>query len=81
MLSTLRLAQLVVEAGFPPGVFNVVTGYGETVGNALVKHPLVSKVCHHITMDTETHGTLGLLLAMLLATCQRSCSMQVTAHE
>ena len=46
MLSTLRLAQLVVEAGFPPGVFNVVTGYGETVGNALVKHPLVSKVCH-----------------------------------
>lgn len=46
MLTTLRLAELVVEAGFPPGVFNVVTGYGETVGNALVKHPLVSKVCH-----------------------------------
>ena len=31
MLSTLRLAQLIVEAGFPPGVFNVVTVYGETV--------------------------------------------------
>lgn len=46
MLSTLRLAQLVVEAGFPPGVFNVVTGYGKTVGAALVKHPLVHKVRH-----------------------------------
>lgn len=46
MLSTLRLAQLVVEAGFPPGVFNVVTGYGATVGAALVKHPLVHKVRH-----------------------------------
>ena len=45
MLSTLRLAQLCVEAGFPPGVFNVVTGYGPTVGAALVKHPLVNKVC------------------------------------
>ncbi|KAL3144895.1 hypothetical protein ABBQ32_003407 [Trebouxia sp. C0010 RCD-2024] len=44
MLSTLRLAQLVVEAGFPPGVFNVVTGYGKTVGAALVKHPLVHKI-------------------------------------
>lgn len=33
-----------VEAGFPPGVFNVVTGYGETVGAALVKHSLVHKV-------------------------------------
>ena len=44
MLSTLRLAQLFVEAGFPPGVFNVVTGRGPTVGAALVKHPLVHKV-------------------------------------
>lgn len=48
MLSTLRLAQLFVEAGFPPGVFNVVTGYGSTVGAALVKHPLVNKVLHSL---------------------------------
>ena len=50
MLSTLRLAQLVAQAGFLPGVFNVVTGYGDTVGAALVRHPLVDKVllpaCH-----------------------------------
>jgi acyl-CoA reductase-like NAD-dependent aldehyde dehydrogenase len=44
MLTTLRLAQLFLEAGFPPGVFNVVTGLGGTVGAALVKHPLVDKV-------------------------------------
>ncbi|DBB03400.1 hypothetical protein WJX82_007438 [Trebouxia sp. C0006] len=44
MLTTLRLAQLFLEAGFPPGVFNVVTGLGPTVGAALVKHPLVDKV-------------------------------------
>ena len=50
MLSTLRLAQLFLEAGFPPGVFNVVTGYGDTAGAALVKHPLVSKVCLVLSM-------------------------------
>ncbi len=44
MLTALRLAQLILEAGFPPGVFNVVTGLGPTVGAALVKHPLVDKV-------------------------------------
>lgn len=82
MLSTLRLAQLIVEAGFPPGVFNVVTGYGETVGNALVKHPLVSKVCH-LTKDTGTHWHIvSLLLAMLFYHMStRPCSVQLIAHD
>ena len=44
MLTTLKLAQVFVKAGFPPGVFNVVTGFGPTAGAALVKHPLVDKV-------------------------------------
>ena len=44
MLTTLRLAQLILEAGFPAGVFNVVTGYGSAVGAALVNHPLVNMV-------------------------------------
>ncbi len=35
-LSTLRLGELILEAGFPPGVVNIVTGYGETAGRALV---------------------------------------------
>ncbi len=43
-LSALYLARLFEEAGFPPGVFNVVTGYGETAGAALVEHPGVDKI-------------------------------------
>ncbi|MET1114101.1 MAG: aldehyde dehydrogenase [Comamonas sp.] len=42
--STLELAELFDEAGFPPGVFNVVTGFGQEVGTPLVEHPLVSKI-------------------------------------
>jgi acyl-CoA reductase-like NAD-dependent aldehyde dehydrogenase len=42
--STLEFAELFDEAGFPPGVFNVVTGFGAEVGSALVEHPLVSKI-------------------------------------
>ncbi|MHC2440354.1 aldehyde dehydrogenase family protein [Bradyrhizobium sp. USDA 4451] len=38
-LTALALAQLVEEAGFPPGVFNVVTGLGEEAGAALTAHP------------------------------------------
>jgi acyl-CoA reductase-like NAD-dependent aldehyde dehydrogenase len=43
-LTTLRLAEILTEAGLPPGVFNVVTGRGSVVGEALVTHPLVRKV-------------------------------------
>ena len=43
-LTALRLAELIAEAGFPPGVVNVLTGYGETTGAALVRHPGVDKV-------------------------------------
>jgi aldehyde dehydrogenase (NAD+) len=42
-LSTLRLGELCMRAGFPPGTVNVVTGYGPT-GAALVEHPLVDKI-------------------------------------
>ncbi|MGW4340844.1 aldehyde dehydrogenase family protein [Rhodococcus koreensis] len=43
-LSIALLGELVLEAGFPDGVFNYVTGYGETVGAALVEHPDVNKI-------------------------------------
>ncbi|MBH1964992.1 MAG: aldehyde dehydrogenase family protein [Comamonadaceae bacterium] len=43
-LSTMALARLIEEAGFPPGVVNVVNGSGATVGERLVTHPLVSRV-------------------------------------
>ncbi len=42
--STLKLMRLVEEAGFPKGVVNVVTGFGQTVGQPLAAHPLVRKV-------------------------------------
>src|SRR5438132_5445826 len=42
-LTTLKLAQIFVEAGLPPGVFNVVTGLGPTTGKALAEHPGLNK--------------------------------------
>ena len=42
-LTALKLAELIVDAGLPAGVVNIITGYGET-GEALVKHPNVNKV-------------------------------------
>ena len=50
-LSGLRLAQLIAEAGFPPGVVNVLTGYGEGAGAPLAAHDLVDKVA--FTGSTE----------------------------
>lgn len=43
-LSALRLAHLALEAGIPPGVLNVVNGYGSAAGAALAAHPGVDKV-------------------------------------
>ena len=42
-LTAPMVAQIAGEVGFPPGVFNVVTGPGGKVGEALVRHPLVRK--------------------------------------
>ena len=43
-LTALRMGALALEAGFPAGVVNIVPGYGETAGDALVKHPGVDKI-------------------------------------
>src|SRR5450432_4746757 len=50
-LSALRLGELMLEAGLPDGVVNVVTGFGETAGAALAAHPGVDKVA--FTGSTE----------------------------
>ena len=50
-LSALELAGIAQEAGLPPGVLNVVTGFGETAGAALVAHPDVDKIA--FTGSTE----------------------------
>jgi phenylacetaldehyde dehydrogenase len=43
-LTAMRLADLINEAGIPPGVVNIVTGRGETAGDRLVRHPDVDKI-------------------------------------
>jgi phenylacetaldehyde dehydrogenase len=50
-ITALRLAELILEAGFPAGVVNILTGFGETVGAALAAHPDVDKVA--FTGSTE----------------------------
>lgn len=50
-LSALRLGELILEAGFPAGVVNIVPGYGETAGAALAAHDDVDKVA--FTGSTE----------------------------
>ncbi len=70
-LTALRLADLVAEAGFPPGVINVITGNGHTAGAHLVKHPDVDKIAftgstevgkliNHSATDTLKRVTLEL---------------------
>ncbi|HEY7616500.1 MAG TPA: aldehyde dehydrogenase family protein [Terriglobales bacterium] len=50
-LTALRLGELIMEAGFPDGVVNVVPGFGETAGAALAAHPDVDKIA--FTGSTE----------------------------
>lgn len=51
-LSALRLTEIALEAGLPPGVLNLVTGFGPEAGQALIDHPKVAKVS--FTGSTET---------------------------
>jgi aldehyde dehydrogenase (NAD+) len=51
-LSALRLGELALEAGYPPGVINIVPGFGETAGAALVAHKGVDKIA--FTGETRT---------------------------
>ncbi len=56
-LTALRFAQLVAEAGVPEGVVNVVTGYGEVAGAALVTHPGIDKIS--FTGSTQVGRSIG----------------------
>lgn len=53
-LSALYVAHLIEEAGFPPGVVNIVPGYGPTAGLALAKHKGVDKFA--FTGSTQVTG-------------------------
>jgi aldehyde dehydrogenase (NAD+) len=43
-LTSLRLAELMLDVGFPPGVANIVPGYGTTAGRRIAEHPDINKV-------------------------------------
>jgi acyl-CoA reductase-like NAD-dependent aldehyde dehydrogenase len=50
-LTALRIGELILEAGIPDGVVNIITGYGETAGAAIASHPDIDKVA--FTGSTE----------------------------
>jgi aldehyde dehydrogenase (NAD+) len=61
-LTSLRLGELALEAGVPPGVINIVPGYGETAGAALAEHPDVDKVAFtgsHVTGQSIIRASAG----------------------
>jgi acyl-CoA reductase-like NAD-dependent aldehyde dehydrogenase len=60
-LSVLLLADILMEAGLPPGVISVLPGPGSNIGNALVTHPLISKVS--FTGSTEVGSQIMRLCA------------------
>jgi aldehyde dehydrogenase (NAD+) len=65
-LSALRLGELALEAGYPPGVINIVPGYGETAGDALVRHRGVDKIA--FTGSTEVGR---IIMQNAAGTCKR----------
>jgi succinate-semialdehyde dehydrogenase/glutarate-semialdehyde dehydrogenase len=60
-LTTLRMAEILLDAGLPPGVLTVVPGTGPEAGEALVTHPLVRKVA--FTGSTPTGERVAALAA------------------
>jgi phenylacetaldehyde dehydrogenase len=70
-LSALRLGELIGEAGFPPGVINILTGFGETAGAALVDHPGVDKIA--FTGSTD----VGKLIARNAAASVKRVSLEL----
>jgi phenylacetaldehyde dehydrogenase len=70
-LSALRLGELALEAGIPPGVLNVCPGYGEVTGGALVRHSGVDKVS--FTGSTE----VGMLIARTAADTLKQVTLEL----
>ena len=54
-LSAIRIGELALEAGLPPGVFNVIPGRGSVAGEALVKHPMVDKISFTGSTEVGQH--------------------------
>jgi phenylacetaldehyde dehydrogenase len=70
-LSALKLGEILEEAGLPPGVVNIITGFGETAGAALAAHPGVDKVA--FTGSTE----VGRLIVRAAANDLKKVSLEL----
>ena len=70
-LSALRIGELILEAGFPPGVVNILPGYGPTVGGAIAKHMDIDKVTFTGSVEVGR---------MILEAAARSNLKRVTYH-
>jgi aldehyde dehydrogenase (NAD+) len=64
-LSALRIGELIIEAGFPPGVVNILSGYGPTAGAAIARHMDIDKVAFtgstevgHLIMEAAAKSNL-----------------------
>jgi aldehyde dehydrogenase (NAD+) len=64
-LSALRVGELILEAGFPEGVVNILPGYGPTAGGAMARHPDIDKVAFtgstevgHLIMEAAAKSNL-----------------------
>jgi aldehyde dehydrogenase (NAD+) len=64
-LSALRVGELIIEAGFPPGVVNILSGYGPTAGAAISRHMDIDKVAFtgstevgHLIMEAAAKSNL-----------------------
>jgi phenylacetaldehyde dehydrogenase len=56
-LTAIRLVELAEQAGIPPGVINLITGFGETAGAAMVVHPAIKKIA--FTGSTSVGKQIG----------------------
>jgi len=54
-LTAIRIGELALEAGLPPGVFNILPGRGSVAGEALVRHPLVDKISFTGSTEVGQH--------------------------
>jgi aldehyde dehydrogenase (NAD+) len=54
-LTAIRIAELALEAGVPPGVFNVIAGKGRVAGEAMVKHPGIDKISFTGSTEVGQH--------------------------
>ncbi len=78
-LTALRLGEILQEAGLPPGVVNIITGFGETAGAALAAHPGVDKVA--FTGSTEVGRLIVQAAARDLKHVSLELGGQVAEHR